>query len=48
MASSVRKLFVYVSSATANVQFDIQAISHKLTDIPAAQTYNDYKTQLPL
>lgn len=45
-ASCIRKLFVYISSATANTQFDIQSISAKLNGIPTSHTYQDYRKEI--
>ena len=45
-ASCIRKLFVYISSATANTQFDIQSISAKLNGIPTSHTYQDYREEI--
>lgn len=45
-ASCIRKLFVYMSSATANTQFDIQSISAKLNGIPSSHTYQDYRQEI--
>ena len=47
-ASSIRKLFVFVSSALANTQFDIQAISQRLSSIPSISTYPQLKEELHL
>lgn len=41
-------MFVYISSATANVQFDIQAISTKLAEIPTSSMFKDFLQQICL
>lgn len=57
IGSSIRKLFVYISSAIANTQvfsltpcqqFDIQALSQKLASFPPTDSYSFIKEELVL
>ena len=48
VSSTVRKFFVYNSSAIANTQFDIQGISQKLSSSSLTACYDDFRQELHL